>query len=80
MIAPSNRARIVVATRPVDFRMGHDGLAAVVKIAPRRDPGLRLPGRPAEADLLGRYWPGDVGLVADEPKMAVSEVDEEEAG
>ena len=38
MIFPSNRVRIVVATRPVDFRKGHDGLAAVVKRALRRDP------------------------------------------
>ena len=28
MIVPSNRVRIKVATRPVDFRKGHDGLAA----------------------------------------------------
>ena len=25
MIFPSNRVRILVATRPVDFRKGHDG-------------------------------------------------------
>lgn len=31
MIFPSNRVRIVVATKPVDFRKGHDGLAALVK-------------------------------------------------
>ena len=29
MIFPSNRVRIMVATKPVDFRKGHDGLAAV---------------------------------------------------
>ena len=34
MIVPSNRVRIVVATRPVDFRKGHDGLAAVVNASP----------------------------------------------
>lgn len=28
---PSNRVRIAVATKPVDFRKGHDGLAALVK-------------------------------------------------
>ena len=27
MIVPGNALRIVVATRPVDFRKGHDGLA-----------------------------------------------------
>ncbi len=31
MIFPSNRVRIMVATKPVDFRQGHDGLAALVK-------------------------------------------------
>lgn len=28
MIFRSNRVRIMVATKPVDFRKGHDGLAA----------------------------------------------------
>ena len=65
MIFPSNRVRIVVATQPVDFRKGHDGLAAVVKRAaagPVHRHGLRVPGqagRPAEADLLGRHRPDD---------------------
>ncbi len=31
MIFPSNRVRILVATKPVDFRKGHDGLAALVQ-------------------------------------------------
>ena len=31
MIVPRGAMRIVVATRPVDFRKGHDGLAAVVE-------------------------------------------------
>lgn len=31
MILPSNRVRIVVATKPVDFRKGHDGLAALAQ-------------------------------------------------
>ena len=31
MIVPGQTVRIVVATRPVDFRKGHDGLAAVVQ-------------------------------------------------
>ena len=30
MIVPGHAVRIVIATRPVDFRKGHDGLAAVV--------------------------------------------------
>lgn len=31
MIFPSNRVRTMVATKPVDFRKSHDGLAALVK-------------------------------------------------
>ena len=31
MIIPSQAVKIVVATKPVDFRKGHDGLAAVVQ-------------------------------------------------
>lgn len=38
MIFPSNRVRIMVATKPVDFRKGHDGLAALVKNELHRDP------------------------------------------
>jgi len=29
MMFPSNRVRIVVATQPVDFRKGHDGLGQI---------------------------------------------------
>ena len=36
MIVPAQAVRVVVATKPVDFRKGHDGLAAVVE----RDLGL----------------------------------------
>jgi transposase len=31
VIVPGQAVRIVIATRPVDFRKGHDGLAAVVQ-------------------------------------------------
>src|SRR3546814_18938263 len=31
MIAPGAQLRVYVATRPVDFRKGHDGLAAAVQ-------------------------------------------------
>ncbi|MEO4045084.1 IS66 family insertion sequence element accessory protein TnpB [Hoeflea sp. CAU 1731] len=37
MVFPSNRVRVVVATKPVDFRKGHDGLAALVKNELRKD-------------------------------------------
>ncbi len=38
MIFPSNRVRILVATQPVDFRKGHDGLAALVQSVLHKDP------------------------------------------
>ena len=38
MIFPSNRVRIMVATKPVDFRRQHDGLVAHVKSVLRKDP------------------------------------------
>ena len=36
MIVPSQAVKIVIATKPVDFRKGHDGVAAVAE----RDLGL----------------------------------------
>ena len=38
MIAIPGGARVLIATRPVDFRKGMDGLAAVVKEYLRADP------------------------------------------
>ncbi|MEO1985039.1 IS66 family insertion sequence element accessory protein TnpB [Martelella sp. FLE1502] len=35
---PSHTVRILVATRPVDFRKGHDGLAALVQATLKEDP------------------------------------------
>ncbi|MBB4409523.1 transposase [Agrobacterium tumefaciens] len=49
MIFPSNRVRIMVATKPVDFRKGHDGLAALVKNELHKDPFLCV-GRDYVAD------------------------------
>ena len=70
MIFPSNRVRIVVATRPVDFRKQHDGLVAHVKNVLRKDPftGTVFLFRAKRADrlkagLLGRDRAGD-GLQA----------------
>ncbi len=65
MIFPSNRIRILVATRPVDFRKGHDGLAALVQSALRKDPftGTVFVFRAKRADRLKLlYWDGS-GLV-----------------
>lgn len=44
MILPRQRLPIVIAMRPVDFRQGHDGLAAAVQNELGLDPhsGLRL--------------------------------------
>ena len=38
MLMPSQGVRILVATKPVDFRKGHDGLAALVQSALAEDP------------------------------------------
>ena len=38
MIFPSNQVRIVVATKPVDFRKDHDGQAALVSMAVQISP------------------------------------------
>ena len=65
MIFPSNRVRVMVATTPVDFRKGHDGLAALVKNELRKDPftGTVFVFRAKRADRLKLlYWDG-TGLV-----------------
>jgi len=65
MIFPSNRVRIMVATKPVDFRKGHDGLAALVKNELRKDPftGAAFVFRSRRADRLKLiYWDGS-GMV-----------------
>ncbi|MDP4026478.1 IS66 family insertion sequence element accessory protein TnpB [Methylobacterium sp. NEAU 140] len=38
MIGPSGTVRVMLATRPVDFRKGMDGLAALVREAMGADP------------------------------------------
>ncbi len=38
MIGPSGMVRVMLATRPVDFRKGMDGLAALVRDAMGADP------------------------------------------
>ena len=38
MIVPAQAVKIVIATQPVDFRKGHDGLAAVAERALGLDP------------------------------------------
>ncbi len=54
MIVPGNSLRIFVATKPVDFRKGMDGLAAVVEQELRLDPfcGAAFVFRAKRADRL----------------------------
>jgi len=65
VIFPSNRVRIFVATEPVDFRKGHNGLAALVQNHLHKDPFagtvyVFLSKRADRLKLL--YWDGS-GLV-----------------
>ena len=54
MIIPSQRLPIVIATRPVDFRRGHDGLAATVQNELGLDPhsGLTVVFRSKRGDRV----------------------------
>ena len=38
MIGPSGNVRVLVATKPIDFRRGADSLAAMVQSVLRQDP------------------------------------------
>jgi transposase len=42
MIVPAQTVRVVVATKPVDFRKGHNGLAAIVERELSLDPQSEL--------------------------------------
>ena len=65
MMLPSHNVRIFVATRPVDFRKGHDGLAALTQSVLKEDPfnGAVFVFRAKRADRLKiLFWDGS-GLV-----------------
>lgn len=65
MMLPANRVRILVATAPVDFRKGHDGLAALVSNVLGEQPfsGTVFVFRSKRLDRLKMlYWDGS-GLV-----------------
>lgn len=65
MITPAQAVRIVIATKPVDFRKGHDGLAALAQSALRLDPfsGLIVVFRAKRGDRIKvLLWDG-TGLV-----------------
>ena len=56
---PVQPGRIMVATKPIDFRKGHDGLAALVKNELHKDPftGTIFVFRSRRADRLKLlYW------------------------
>lgn len=62
---PVHKVRILAATQPVDFRKGHDGLAALVQSALKEDPftGTVFVFRAKRADRLKiLFWDG-TGLV-----------------
>ena len=65
MLMPSQGVRILVATRPVDFRKGHDGLASMVQSALAQDPftGTVFVFRAKRADRMKIFFWDGSGLV-----------------
>jgi len=62
VIVPPGGVRVLVASRPVDFRKGMDGLAALAKETLAQDPfsGTILVFRAKRADRVKLlYWDGD---------------------
>ena len=64
MIGPGTDARVLVATRPVDFRKGADSLAAMVKTQYGADPfsGVVYVFRAKRADRIKLVWWDGTGL------------------
>ena len=61
MIGPTGAVRVMVATRPVDFRKGADGLAALVRESMAADPfsGAVYVFRAKRADRIKLvFWDG----------------------
>ena len=61
MIGPTGAVRVMVATKPVDFRKGVDGLAALVRETMAADPfdGAIYVFRAKRADRVKMiYWDG----------------------
>ena len=61
MIGPAGAVRVLVATKPVDFRKGAEGLAALVREAMQADPfcGALYVFRAKRADRLKLvFWDG----------------------
>ncbi|MFI4935981.1 MAG: IS66 family insertion sequence element accessory protein TnpB, partial [Caulobacterales bacterium] len=64
MIGPTGQVRVLVASKPVDFRKGMDGLAALVKEQLRTDPfsGAVYVFRAKRADRVKLIWWDGSGL------------------
>jgi transposase len=63
VIGPSGNLRVMVATQPVDFRKGAEGLAALVRERMRTDPfsGVVYVFRAKRADRVKLiFWDGTV--------------------
>jgi transposase len=64
VLGPSSATRVLVATRPVDFRKGMDGLAALVTAQLGGDPfsGVVHVFRAKKADRVKLVWWDGTGL------------------
>ncbi len=64
MVSP-NSMRILVASKPVDFRKGHDGLATVIQNELGRDPysGVAYVFRTKRSDRIKVPWFDGTGRV-----------------
>jgi transposase len=64
VIGPTGQVRVLVASKPVDFRKGMDGLAALVKEQLRSDPfsGAIYVFRAKRADRVKLIWWDGTGL------------------
>jgi transposase len=74
VIGPSGNVRVLVATKPVDFRKGAEGLAAVVRESMRTDPfsGVVYVFRAKRADRVKLIlWDGS-GVLPSAWKTAIS--------
>jgi len=91
VIFPPNRVRIMAATRPIDFRKGHDSLKAMLIAAEARD--LRKDERTARLEKLvaalrqaafGRRPeqsdPDQFELALEDPETAMALIHAEEDG
>src|SRR5690625_6921217 len=75
MIVPGQRMPIVIAVKPVDFRRGHDGLAATVQNELGLDPysGLTVVFRSKRGDRIKiLVWDGS-GLVMTYKRLEAGE-------